>query len=264
MRIISYFVLLFLILNSGGCVCLQRDTDTLFQVYTINALLNGNYHGSLSFGELKRHGTLGIGTLDGLDGEMVGLNGRFYQIKADGIAYPVPDSMTTPFALVTYFETDTAVALREGMDYKGLTAYLDGLLPNKDIFYAIKIEGTFPYIKARSVPRQKEPYPPLIEAVKHQAISEFHDIKGTIVGFRCPATVKGMNVPGYHFHFITADNKAGGHLLACQLGEATIAVDFTPHYYMVLPQRDGSSSPSALLKDTLRDRAEELKEVEGE
>jgi acetolactate decarboxylase len=261
MRIIIYFILLFFILSSGGCAGLHQDPDTLFQVSTINALLNGDYHGSITFGDLRRNGTFGIGTFDGLDGEMIGLEGKFYQIKADGIAYPVPDSMTTPFAVVTPFEADKTVPMQDGMDYEGLQRYLDELIPDNSIFYAVKLEGTFKYIKTRSVPRQKEPYPPLVEVVKEQTIFEFHDIKGTIVGFRCPDFIKGgINVPGYHLHFITADRKAGGHLLACQLQDGTIAIDFTSQFHLVLPQQDIASSQSLPNKD----RTEELKKVEGQ
>lgn len=259
MRIIIYFILLFFILSSGGCAGLHQDPDTLFQVSTINALLNGDYHGSITFGDLRRNGTFGIGTFDGLDGEMIGLEGKFYQIKADGVAYSVPDSMTTPFAVVTPFEADKTVPMQDGMDYEGLQRYLDELIPDNSIFYAVKIEGLFKYIKTRSVPRQKEPYPPLVEVVKEQTIFEFHDIKGTIVGFRCPDSVKGINVPGYHLHFITADKKAGGHLLACQLQDGTIAIDFTSQFHLVLPQQDSASSQSLPNKD----RTEELKKVEG-
>jgi acetolactate decarboxylase len=261
MRIIIYLILLFFILSSGGCVGLHQDPDTLFQVSTINALLNGDYHGSITFGDLRRNGTFGIGTFDGLDGEMIGLEGRFYQIKADGIAYPVPDFMTTPFAVVTPFEADQIVSVQDGMDYEGLQRYLDGLISDTGIFYAVKIEGLFKYIKTRSVPRQKEPYPPLSEAVKDQTIFEFHNIKGIIVGFRCPDFVKGgINVPGYHLHFITADRKAGGHLLACQIQQGTIALDDTSKFYMVLPPQSSPSPQST----PARDRTEELKQVEQE
>jgi acetolactate decarboxylase len=106
MKIKSYLLLMILTISSGGCVALQQDHDTLFQISTSNALLDGDYRGSMTFGELKRHGTFGLGTFDELDGEMIGLEGRFYQIKADGVASPVPDSMTTPFAVVTVFDTD--------------------------------------------------------------------------------------------------------------------------------------------------------------
>jgi acetolactate decarboxylase len=107
--------------------------------------------------------------------------------------------------------------LDKAEDYGQLEQYLDKLLPTENIFYAIKIEGTFKYIKTRSVPKQNKPYPPLVEVVKNQPTFEFHNVKGTIVGFRCPSYVEGINVPGYHLHFITGDKKAGGHLLECHL-----------------------------------------------
>jgi len=261
MKIITYLVLLLAAFSWSACSNRQGDQDTLFQVSTINALLDGEYEGVMTFGELKKHGTFGLGTFDALDGEMIGLEGTFYQIKADGVAYPVPASMTTPFAVVTVFEADQTVAVQDGMDYEGLKECLDEAIPDKSIFYAIKITGTFPYIKTRSVPRQEEPYPPLVEVVKDQTIFEFHDIEGTIVGFRCPDTVKGgVNVPGYHLHFITADRKAGGHLLACQLQDVTIGIDYTSEFYMVLPQHAGAQQKSEVRED----RSGELKKVEQE
>ncbi len=260
MKIIIYLLLFALTFSLGGCAGSQGDNDTLFQISTINALLSGDYQGAMTFGELKRYGTFGLGTFDALDGEMIGLEGQFYQIKADGVAYPVPDSMTTPFAVVTVFDADKTVESQDRMDYEGLQRYLDEAIPDKGIFYAVKIEGTFPYIKTRSVPKQQEPYPPLVEVVKEQAIFEFHNIEGTIVGFRCPDSVKGVNVPGYHLHFITADRKAGGHLLACQLQNATIGIDYTSEFYMVLPQHESARQKSDLSKD----RSEELKKVEQE
>jgi acetolactate decarboxylase len=260
MKIINYFLLLIVTLSTGGCTALQQDQDTLFQISTINALLDGDYTGSMTFGELKRHGTFGLGTFDALDGEMIGLEGRFYQIKADGVAYPVPDSMTTPFAVVTVFDADMTVPSQPGLDYEGLQNYLDEVIPDKSIFYAVKVDGTLRYIKTRSVPKQHEPYPPLVEAVKEQTVFEFHDVRGTIVGFRCPDSAKGVNVPGYHLHFITEDRKAGGHLLACQLQDATIAIDYTSDFYMVLPQHESARQKSDLSKD----RSEELKKVEQE
>ena len=260
MKIISFLLLLLATFSWAGCSDRQQDQDTLFQISTINALLDGEYTGAMTFGELKKHGTFGLGTVDALDGEMIGLEGKFYQIKTDGVAYPVPDSMTTPFAVVTVFEADKTLPSQDTMDYEGLKDYLDEAIPDKSIFYAVKIEGTFPYIKTRSVPKQEEPYPPLVEVVKEQTIFEFHDIEGTIVGFRCPDSVKGVNVPGYHLHFITADRKAGGHLLACRLQDATIGIDYTSEFYMVLPQHEGTQQKSELSKD----RGGELKKVEQE
>ena len=95
------------------------------------------------------------------DGEMVGFDGDFYQVKADGIAYPVTDSMRTPFASVTFFDVDCEESLPEGMDYNRLPDFMGSILPTDNIFYALRIEGTFSYMKTRSVPVQQKPYPPL-------------------------------------------------------------------------------------------------------
>lgn len=56
---------------------------------------------------------MGIGTVAGLDGEMIGLNGEFYQVKDDGVAYPLAENIQSPLASVTYFDADRAQALNE-------------------------------------------------------------------------------------------------------------------------------------------------------
>jgi len=236
-KIIRYLlVLTSLVIAISGCSCLQENKDVLFQVSTMNAIFRADYDGEITYGELKQHGDFGIGTFDALDGELFALGGKFYRIKADGIAYPVDDSMKTPFAVVTFFEPDKLVLLDKASDYKQLQQYLDNLFPAKDIFYAIKIEGTFKYVKARNIPRQNRPYPQFSEVVKNQTIFEFHNIEGTMVGFWCPAYLEEINVPGYHLHFITKDKKTGGHLLECQVQDVKIEIDYTPEFHMALSE----------------------------
>ena len=116
--------------------------------------------------------------------------------------------------------------------------FLDGILPTSNIFYAIRIEGTFSYMKTRSVPGQQKPYPPLVEVTRNQPVFEFSDVEGTIAGFRCPDYVSGVNVPGYHLHFLTRDNDAGGHVLEFEVKQAVAAVDYTSEFFMILPDED--------------------------
>ena len=175
-------------------VATEDDEDVLFQVSTIDALMLGVYDGTLSFEELEKHGGFGIGTFDHLDGEMIGLDGEYYQVKADGVAYPVAGNMTTPFAAVTFFDADDTISIEDAENYTQFGEYLDERLPTKNVFYAIRIDGTFPYMKTRSVPRQEKPYPLLAEVAVDQTISEFHDVNGTIVGFWSPEFVKGINI----------------------------------------------------------------------
>lgn len=234
-KMLKVIVFLFLITSFTGCVSL-RNQDVLYQTSTINALLEGIYDGEETFGELKKYGDFGLGTFNALDGEMVAVDGKFYQIKTDGIAYPVSSSMKTPFAVVTFFKPDKIFIIDKVKNYEELKKFIDERLPSKNIFYAIKIEGNFEYIKTRSVPRQKKPYLPLVEVVKKQSIFTFHNVKGTVIGFRCPSFVKGLNVPGYHLHFITEDRKAGGHILECSMKNVKAEIDYTTKFYLVLPE----------------------------
>jgi acetolactate decarboxylase len=135
---------------------------------------------------------------------------------------------------------------------------MDGLLPTENIFYAIKIEGTFTYVKTRSVPGQEKPYPPLVEVTANQTTFDFTDVKGTIIGFLCPDYVSGVNVAGYHLHFLTDDRDAGGHVLEFTVKQASVSFDATPEFLMILP--DESSDFYDL--DLSQDQQEELEEAE--
>ena len=235
MRVKQYLLLVTsLIIAISGCSRQKENRDILFQISTIDAISRGLYDGKMSYGELRDYGDFGIGTFDGLDGELFGLAGKLYQIKADGIAYPVEHSMKTPFAVFTFFESDKSASLARASSYEELQQYLDNLLPTKDIFYAIKMEGAFRYAKTRCVPKQNKPYPPFSEVVKNQQIFEFNDVRGTIVGFRFPAYIGGINYPGYHLHFLAEDKKSGGHLLQCQTENLRIEIDYTRQFRMAL------------------------------
>lgn len=222
----------------ANCVKVEDNKDVLFQVSTINALLEGIYDGEFSFRELKQHGDLGLGTFNSLDGEMTMIDGEVYQVKSDGKVYVMSDSAKTPFSVVTFFEEDTSIVLDSFMDYKTLEEFIDKALPTKNIIYAIKIEGLFKYIHTRSVPAQEKPYPPLAEVVKTQPQFEFYNERGTLVGFRMPDYINGINVPKYHLHFVTEDRKGGGHLLDCVTDKVKINIDFTDKISVILPKTE--------------------------
>jgi len=112
-------------------------------------------------------------------------------------------------------------------------------------------------VKARSVPAQKKPYPQLAEVVKTQPVFELTDVSGTMVGFWCPSFVKGVNVPGYHLHFLRADGKKGGHVLDFIVENATMEVDDSREFSLILPE-DAAFDKA----DLEPDRGRELKAVE--
>jgi len=223
---------------AGGCAE-RAERDVLFQTSTLGALVEGVYDGNLAVGELKKHGDLGLGTFDALDGEMVMLDGRVYRVGADGKAEEVGDGETTPFASVTFFEADHTGSLEGPFDLARVEEMLDKMLPTKNIPYAVKIEGTFARVKTRSVPRQTKPYPRLTEVAAKQPTFAFENVRGTLVGFRCPQYAEGLNLPGWHLHFLTADRTAGGHVLELVTEKVRFAIDYTFAIYVALPKGGG-------------------------
>lgn len=233
--------------------------NTAVQVSTIDALLAGVYDGEVAYDRLMaEHGDFGIGTFDGLDGEMVLLNGTLYQVRADGKVYHPDTTVHTPFATVCRFAPDKTMPIGPGTTFDALKTILDTQGPNQNLFYAIKLTGTFRQMKTRSVPGQKKPYPPLEVVTSNQPEFEMTDISGTIVGFRCPPYVKGINVPGYHLHFISDDETSGGHILSFEIDSATCEIDLLDRYYLILPGNTEGFAET----DLSRDRSQELEEVE--
>jgi acetolactate decarboxylase len=224
---------------------------------TIDALLAGTYDGTFTVGELKRRGNFGIGTFHALDGEMLMLDGKVYQVKADGRSRPVKDTTRIPWATVSFFEGGHAHALPASLTYGAFPGAVDRLLPSPNLFYAIRAEGTFAMIKVRSVPAQTKPYPAMARVVDAQSVFTYQQVKGTVIGYRCPAYVKGVNVPGYHLHFLSADRKRGGHVLDFTLEKGVVKTKQYGAFALQLP-----TSGDFLEVDLTTDKAEDLQKVE--
>ena len=63
---------------------------------------------------------------------MIQIDHSVYQVNTDGVAYEVNDSMKTPFAVVTFFETDQVFTISETLDCEDLKTQVDSLLPSLD------------------------------------------------------------------------------------------------------------------------------------
>ncbi len=199
--------------------------STLTQYSTIDALSQGVYDGNLSLDQLLHYGDFGLGTFNGLDGEMIVLEGTVYRIAYDGAVSVMDKRHKTPFAAVTHFSADAAINVPPGQDYAGLQQFLTRQLPSLNLCYAIRVDGLFPWVKVRSVARQNRPYPPLSEAVAQQSVFECETIQGTLVGYYVAYYGDHLNVPGFHFHFISEDRADGGHVLDLRTGACTAQLD---------------------------------------
>jgi len=220
---------------AAGCAP-QAERGVLYQASAVNALVEGLYDGHTTLAHLLKRGDLGIGTLDALDGELILLDGRAYQVRADGKVYrPGPDA-TTPFATVTFFSPGTTIDIDGPLDFVQLQSLLDKTLPSKNFPLAVRITGRFKYVKTRSLPRQAKPYPRLVEVTRRQPTFEFHDVRGTLVGFRCPDYMTGLNIPGHHLHFLTADGAGGGHVLELEIEAVRAEAGYVPEVRVALPR----------------------------
>ena len=225
--------------------------DTLYQVALLQSLVQGYYDGIVTVGELKKHGDTGIGTFEGVNGEMIVLDGTVYQALADGSVAIPDDGETVPFSNVTFFDADGTLALSDVADMAALQAAMNGTVEalGANCFYMVKLEGTFASIKVRSEYKQEKPYRALdVALAEDQTEFDYEDVRGTIVGLYCPDYMGGLNTPGWHFHFINEDRTRGGHVLQVSVREAEAAFDLTDGFEMAL-SRDAAFQDMALAKD---------------
>ncbi len=212
-------------LQAQECPQCPTKKEPIYQVSRLDVLSAGDYDGKTTYGRLKNYGDFGLGTFNAVDGEMIAVDGKFYQVKTDGKAYEVKKGLKTPFANVTHFNNDYHYTINKEMNLSELLDDISVHLMNPSGYYAIRVEGAFEYVQTRSVHEQQHPYPPLSEVVANQVTFDFDNIEGTMVGFRFPEEVGTENVNGFHFHFLTADRQAGGHLLDVKFKRGVVIID---------------------------------------
>jgi acetolactate decarboxylase len=231
--------LLTFILSAMLCGYSQQtiDRETLYQGSTIEALLAGNYDSVDSVKNIKTKGDTGLGTFDGLDGEMIIVDGKIYKAAKDGVVSEQNDDTRSPFYAVTYFDVDVKGTLKAPeTTLVDLKKEIDSLRPRSDLPYTIRIKCTAKSVKVRSVGPYKKPYPLLSDAIKEQAVFEYKDISGILVGFWMPDYLGNANAANYHLHFISDDRTKGGHVLDLILILGDIELDETPNYNITFAQ----------------------------
>ena len=219
----------------SSCRSDYSNQDIMSQIAVTDTLFNGAYKGTFTCGEIKQFGDFGTGIFNAFDGEMILLDGKVYHIKADGYAEEAADSDTLPFATATFFKSNKKVKLPSGMIYGKIEKVLDEFLAPESLFYAIKITGHFTTVKTRSFSRQKRPFPPFESVMQHQKISEYEDVRGTVLGFRCPDYADGVNIPGDSLYFISDDKDKGGQVIDFHADDITVEIDTKRTLFITLP-----------------------------
>jgi len=232
------------------------NTNRVYLCAPVNALVEGIYEQKIPFSQIKQHGDFGLGTFDDLDGEMVMLDGEIYQITGTGQVHRVGDQARTPFACVTFYRPLSRDRFEMDMSYADFQTWIERLFPSLNIFYALRIDGHFSYLKVRSVPKQ-ENYRPLVEVAQEQSVFTYTNIEGTLAGFFTPGFLGALSVAGLHLHFLSADRRRGGHLLECRPSKVEVGVQMLPTLELALPM-----SLDYLTCDFCRDTEADLSKAE--
>ena len=221
------------------------EKETVNQVALLQSLTLGYFDGTITAAELKTLGNIGIGTFEGLDGELIMLDGVIYRANQNLEINVIADKVKIPFSNVTFFEKDFAIKLQNVPDKNSLEEKLNALVQKHgaNAFYFVKIPATFNSILVRSEAGQKKPYPTLVQALQAtQQEKTFENAKGTIVGLYCPDYMGGLNSVGWHFHFVSEDKTFGGHVLNLNISKGTAEFDKTDNFNMILPKKKNFST----------------------
>jgi acetolactate decarboxylase len=236
---------------------LETPLHTFFQVSTSRSLVAGQYTGAITCAKLLEHGDFGLGTFAGLAGEMVIVDGRAYRVEGSGRISQAEPSDEAPFATVTRLDPNLNETLEASDSFDNLKAQLDRFRRTDNLFYAIRIDGTFSFVKTRAVSAPK-PGATLLEAAKEQHEFEFRDSEGTLVGIYSPAFSSAISVPGYHIHYLSRDRTQGGHLLEIRVKSARVQVQELEEFHLALPENEGF-----LKADLSRDTSSDLSQAES-
>ncbi|SJL82751.1 acetolactate decarboxylase [Vibrio palustris] len=211
----------------------------IYQTSLMSALIAGIYEGTTSIAQLREHGDFGLGTFDQLDGELIAFDQDVYQLKSDGSANPATMEQKTPFAVMTFFNADIELPLNAAMTRSEVHDLIDKMVPSDNIFCAVRIDGVFDFVRTRTVPKQTPPYRPMLEAIKAQPTFSFAHRHGVVAGFRSPQYTTGINVPGYHEHFITDDRQGGGHIQDYRVSSGVLQIGKVSKLVIDTPTSDG-------------------------
>lgn len=236
----------------------KTGPNTLFTAGVGAGLIGGLYDGFYPYTALKQHGNFGLGAPDKLDGELMVFEGKVYQTQHTGKTFIPGDKELTPFAMVNFFHADTTIRLHKSITKAALFSFLDSLLPATNNMYAIHIKGTFSALKTRAFPpvRQHE-HTPLSDMLSLQRFFEFKACQGDLIGYRLPVFMDNTNIAGYHFHYLSQQKNAGGHMIDLAAADITIEIQQLNSYTIALPATKDFQE-----FDFRKNREKDIKDVE--
>lgn len=201
-------------------------SDKIYQYSVFTALANKIYDGTLTVADVKKKGNTGLGTFNGLNGEMIVSDGVVYQWTGKGEINIPADTTLVPFTVVSFFDEDQRIEVSSVQSYAELKVLIEELLPSKNFAYTFKITANFETFKCGSANKQPRPFiKTLSDALVNRPTFDLENISGTLVGFWYPEYIGKINVPGFHLHFISDDKKHAGHVLDFKASNIKVGID---------------------------------------
>jgi acetolactate decarboxylase len=216
----------------------SQNLSNLYQVGTFAAVLNGAVNGDVNYQLLKQKGNFGLGTFNGVTGEMVAYQGQFYQIGEKGITTSVADETETPFAQVIQFNPTTNFSLASIDNFKQLVDNLLPIFKNQNRVYAVHIHGQINYLKLRGRTPRK-PGEPAPQEIPYEA----QNVRGDMIGFYFPDHLLSLTAPGLHLHFLSEDKQHSGHVMDVQFNAATVELQSVANLNLHIPDTVEYQSP---------------------
>ena len=233
------------------------EDNHIYQYSLLNALMDGVSETGITASKLASKGNQGLGTFVRMNGELLFLDGKVYQLQAEGNIREAADDDQIPFAVSTQFvpQRTENVQLSDKDDVdNALNSFNDHAA---NLFMTYRINGHFEYLKCRTVRGQEFKGQSLSELGKKQSVETYENVSGTIIGFRTPKNWQGFGVAGEHLHFITDDRKAGGHVLEMKAEKVEMQMAVASNVHVELPTSDDFNAAKLVTDDA------GVKEAEG-
>ncbi len=214
--------------------CRTAVVNTVTQVSTADALERGDVRGRISCAGLRRYGDFGYGIGEHLGGQFVLLNGRFHRVGPDGrLRQPHPEKRLA-FAAVSPFRWDQAITIGERTDLKKLIRTIADVPGTKNDLRAIKLQGRFLEIRTFTLDTVRADGVRYTEVAGKRPVMAHEDITGTILGYRTPAYMQGLALPGYRLFFVSENLEFGGEIVDFTLLQGVVEIDTCDRLHVLL------------------------------
>ena len=233
----------------------------MYQVSTLQALAMGYNKAVITVEDLLRHGDTGLGTFEGVDGEMIVVDGICYRAVVDGTVTQASPETGVPFASLSRLGSQRKFPLEAVPDIETLKAMLTLRIEENfglNSMHMVRIDGSFERVSARSETGQLTQHITLKDMLQNnQQDFFFDDIDGTLICVYYPDYMDGINAQGWHLHFLSADRTRGGHVFDLSLRNGQVHIDKISRIEIQLPYSPAFDTYS--LKNASQD---EIRQVE--